>query len=231
MQLIEAGIAEVRSAVITLKRAGHPLNFTLFPMIHLGAPEFYQAVALRLADCDIVVTEGVQSDSVLTRALTSVYRTMANSERLGLVVQDIDYSALAAKGIEIITPDMTAGQFDRGLRKLPWREKAAIAALAPALATAFRVFGTRRVLASYLSLDNDEPGPSGAMPALDTLIVDDRDDLLTQSLTSIAQTRGDEAITVGVVYGAEHMIAVVRGLRRLGYKAIKAYLLTVFELD
>ncbi len=234
MQLIEASVIGVRSAVITLQRPGHPLHFTLFPMIHLGAAEFYRAVAARLAECDVIVTEGVSSDSVLTRALTSTYRKSANSARLGLVVQDIDYAALAAKGIEVIRPELTAEQFDRGLRKLPWKEKAAVATFTPVLATAFRLFGTKEVLGRYLNLDDDDdsnPDRPNEMPGLAKLIVDDRDELLTQALGSIAQTRGEESLDVGVVYGAEHMIAVVRSLTRLGYKPRKGDWLTVFTYE
>src|SRR5262249_26134922 len=158
---------------ITLQRAGHPLRFNLFPMIHLGAAEFYQAVQARLADCDVIVAEGMASDSALTRALTSTYRASANSERLGLVVQDIDYAALAAKGIRVITPDMRGEHLGRGWTKLPGLEKATIVAVAPSLATALRLFGPRRVLASFLTLDDssneDDPSRSDVLPKLDKL--------------------------------------------------------------
>lgn len=234
MQLIEVSMIGVRSAVITLQRPGHPLHFTIFPMVHLGADGFYQAVAARLAQCDVIVTEGVSSDSVLTRALTSTYRRSAKSERLGLVVQNIDYAPLAARGIEVIRPELTADQFDRGLRKLPWKEKAAIATLSPVAAIAFRLFGTRQVLSRYLNLDDDDddnPDRPNELPGLARLILDDRDELLTRTLGSIAQTRGEEPIDVGVVYGAEHMIAVVRSLARLGYRPRKGAWLTVFDYE
>ena len=44
MQLVEVSNAGVRSAVITLEAAGTPVRIVLFPMIHLGTPDYYRAV-------------------------------------------------------------------------------------------------------------------------------------------------------------------------------------------
>ncbi len=48
MQIIEVTELAVRSAVIRLRRTGTPLQFVLYPMIHMAEPAFYAAVTRRL---------------------------------------------------------------------------------------------------------------------------------------------------------------------------------------
>jgi pheromone shutdown protein TraB len=65
---------------------------------------------------------------------------------------------------------------------------------------------------------------------MDLLLVDQRDRLLIEALSEIHQTRGTEPLTVAVVYGAQHMIAVVHVLSaRFGYVPRVGDWLTVFD--
>ena len=73
MQITEVNVSGVRTAVITVSRPGTPLLFVFFPMIHIGAPAFYQAVTGRIAQRDLVVAEGVSGWPVATEALMLAY--------------------------------------------------------------------------------------------------------------------------------------------------------------
>jgi hypothetical protein len=233
MQLTEVSVTGVRSAVITLQRAGTPLRIRLFPMIHLGTAAFYQQVAGQLGECQVVVAEGV-GRSILTRALTSAYRTPGRSRRLGLTVQEIDYAALESAGVSVVRPDVTSEQLRQGWRSVPWVQRTCVLAMAPVFGIAFRIFGTRRVLARYLAVE-DLPTTEDhllrqKLPQLTAMILDDRDRLLIGALVTLIQRRSEEPVVIGVVYGAEHMVAVVRALAGCGFRPRRAEWLTVFDL-
>jgi hypothetical protein len=232
MQLIETSVVGVRSAVITMQRPGAQLCIKLFPMLHLGTAAFYKQVTERLSRCQVVVVEGVGGQSVLTRALTMAYRSPARSKRLGLVVQDIDYGALAIAGVELVTPDLTGEQVSRGWRTVPWLHRLGVVASVPVFGLGLRLFGSRYMLGRYLATDDlptelDEQVRE-LSPAMTKLIVDDRDRLVAEALDALVSARGAEPIVVGVVYGAGHMPAVVHALAACGFKPRNAEWLTVF---
>ena len=231
MQLIEVSVTGVRSAVITLRHRESPLVFVLVPMLHLGTDAFYQEVAERLSRCDLVVAEGVGGRSVVLTALTLAYRLPGRRRRLGLVMQHID---LAGLGVPVIRPDMTAGEFRLGWRDVPVLQRTLVVCLAPAVAVAFWLVGTRRMLARYANLDDlpdqiqsqvrDQAGE------LEELLVDRRDGLLILALDTIYDEHRNEPMTVAVVYGAGHMPAVVHHLAAAyGYRPREANWLTVFD--
>ncbi|MFG2943026.1 hypothetical protein [Streptomyces sp. NPDC048282] len=236
MQFIEVtGLAGVRSAVIRFRRPGSGLEFLLFPMIHLGEARFYREVTSRLRErCDLVVAEGVGEGSPGADALVASYARLDGHERLGLVVQDIDFDSL---GVPVINPDMSGAEFEHGFRRLPLQERVVLAAVVPAMVAGMRMFGTRRYLARHLTtedlLTDAEEAAQDALPGLDDLVMRRRDRLLTRALTD-AHRAWDErsgGFTVGVVYGAEHMRAASRTLTELGYHAADAEWLTVFLVE
>ena len=229
MQIIEVSAVGVRSAVITLSREPTPLRFFLFPMVHLGTPAFYQAVTARVGECDLVVAEGV-GKTLITRALTLAYRLPGRSRRLDLVVQRIDFASL---GIPVIRPDITTEQFRKRWRAIPVLPRLAVWCLVPPFAVGLRLFGTRRFIGRFLSLD-DQPRwadqADGRFGSLFELLVQHRDELLLDALASIHEAHGAEPVTVAVVYGAGHMPAVIHGmLDRYGYQPRGAEWLTIFD--
>lgn len=221
-----------RSAVITLRAPRTPMRITLFPMIHLGTPDYYRSVTARLASSDLIIAEGVSGRSAAARALTLAYRLPAHSHRLALTVQHIDYASL---GIPVIRPDITAPQFRTRWRALPLPQRLMAWTLVPAFAVAFTLLGTRRTLSRYLAIDDlpaaGEEQARQATRQLTELILDHRDDLLIDCLSAVHEARHAEDIEVAVVYGAGHMRALAHQfLQRYGYRPRTAEWLTIFDL-
>jgi hypothetical protein len=230
VQIVEVtDLAGLRVVVWPFRRPGTPLSFLLFPMIHLGEARFYAEVAERLRSCDLLVVEGIGGRSASLRALTS-YKQLAGVERLGLVLQDIDVRAL---GVELIRPDMDAEDLDAGWRRVPWTERAAARVLLPAVNWGLRLVGTRRMLADHMAMNDLPEGldlEDLPFAGIDDLVVDQRDRRLVDALAAIHAGRSHEPITVGVVYGAAHMRAVIRALWALGYRPGGGEWLTVFGI-
>ncbi|MFF4503262.1 hypothetical protein [Streptomyces sp. NPDC001401] len=236
MQFIEVtGLAGVRSAVIRFARPGTGLTFVLFPMIHLGEAAFYREVAARLRrDCDLVVAEGVGEGSAGADALVASYKRLDGHERLGLVVQDIDFHAL---GLPVVCPDMSGAEFQEGFRRLPLKERAMVATVIPAMTAGMRLLGTRRWLARHLALEDlmseSEEAVADFWPGLDDLVLRRRDRLLGKALTDFDRGYAGRTgpFTIAVVYGAGHMRAASETLAGLGYHAADAEWITVFTVD
>jgi hypothetical protein len=231
VQLVEVSVTGVRSAVVTLRAPGRPQRILLFPMLHLGAPGFYADVTARLARCAVVVAEGIRERSLITRAVTISYRLPGRRSRLGLVVQEINYSGLET---QVIRPDMTGRQLRAGWRAVPLVQRAAVLAMAPIVGATFWLLGTRRMLARYAAVE-DLPGAAEVImrertEALTDLLLDRRDALLAAALDEILEQRRDEALDIAVVYGAAHMPALTRYLlARYGFRPREAEWLTVFD--
>ncbi|MFF3946562.1 hypothetical protein ACFYYN_17210 [Streptomyces sp. NPDC001902] len=235
MQYIEVTeLAGVRSAVIRFRSRGTALTFELYPMVHLAEPAFYAEVTARLrASCDLVIAEGVRGGTAAL-ALTRSYRSLAGHERLGLVVQDIDFATL---GVPVVCPDMTGEEFDDRWRRVPLRERATLAALIPVYVAGMRLLGTRRFLARHLQLEDlpgdDEVEAAEFWTGTDDLVVHRRDRLLIDAVTHVHHARAGrpEPFTAGILYGAGHMRAVTTALMDLGYTPAGSQWLTVFTLD
>jgi hypothetical protein len=231
VQLIEVSVTGVRSAVVTLRAPDRPQRILLFPMLHLGAPSFYADVTARLGRCAVVLAEGIRERSLITQALTISYRLPGRRSRLGLVVQEINYSGLEA---QVIRPDMTGRQLRAGWRTVPVMHRVVVLAVAPIMGALFWLLGTRRMLARY-AVAEDLPDAAETMirdraQALTELLLDRRDALLAAALDELLEQRRDEVIDIAVVYGAAHMPAVTRCLAAsYGFRPRSAEWLTVFD--
>jgi len=82
VQIVEVTEESVRAVELRLCRPDGALQFLLYPMIHIGDPEFYADVSRRLALADVIVAEGV-GDTMTTFGLTSAYRMLADDEEHG----------------------------------------------------------------------------------------------------------------------------------------------------
>ncbi|WP_410582884.1 hypothetical protein [Amycolatopsis sp. lyj-108] len=230
MEIIVVNELGVRAVVLTLRAKGSALRFRLFPMVHLGTQAYFDAVRRQANDCDVVVAEGVGDAGSVSR-MTASYRLAARNKRLGLVVQDLKADSFT---VPTIRPDLDGPAFSEGWRRVPLGDRLMVSLLAPALGTFLRGFGTRGMLARFMTVDDEDDSwvdSAGAMPEFDDLIVGSRDKLLVDALAGLHEQRGHEPVTIGVVYGAEHMRAVVRELRtRFGYVVRDAEYVTVFTL-
>lgn len=246
MQIIEVSVVGVRSAVLRLTRPDTPLRFEIFPMIHIGEPAFYAAVADRLRGCDLIVAEGVGRPATAdaargpasradrpaaVAALTASYEIPAWFERSGLVEQHIPYHAF---GVPVRYPDMTNEQFAAGWRAVPWWQRAFTMVAAPLVGLDRLAFGSRRALARDMELSDvdwhDQFADIESMDELMALLGEQRDRLLVAELDQIHCQRMHDAITVAVVYGAAHVAPAIHGMRALHrYGVRSAEWLTVFD--
>lgn len=232
MQFIEKNSFNVRSAIYRLKKEDG-LEFILFPMIHFGSKEYYAEVSQRLAECDLILAEGV--DSKKANLLTRSYRIVKKIKRMDLVTQQ---EGMKVSGFreKIVATDMEGHAFDEHWSSLPLTLKAQIFFLMPVYVIYLFLFGTRETIAENIAVE-DLPSSQEILfqdddfDKLDALLIDERDRRLIQHIESLHQTNGKDKKTVGVVYGAMHMRNVTGFLlRKLNYRVAKAEWITVFDL-
>ena len=230
MQIVEVTETAVRTAELQLERRQSPLRFVLYPMMHVGSPDFYAEVSRRLRAADVVVAEGGDR-SRAAWTLTAGYRALADDTRRQLMVQHLDYPP----GAEIVRPDLQGEDFDARWQTVP-RWQRALARGATGVAVAGQAaFGDRwlQLVLEHVTLDdlptNEEALTKQPLPDIDRVVMDERDKLLLTALLDLHERRHDEQAVVAVVYGAEHMRAVVPHLGRLGYRVRAGAWLTVLR--
>ncbi|RZQ61710.1 hypothetical protein [Amycolatopsis suaedae] len=227
MQIVDVSTLWVRVVVTRMRRAGTPLEFVLFPMLHVGEARYYAEIRRRIAECDVVVAEGMPR-SAQTALLTAVYRVMRFKR--GLVVQNL---RLAELDIPLVRPDMTAGQLRESWRRVPWTSRVLMWSLIPVAALLVLLTGTRATMARHAAVDDDTiVDEAGELPpGMEELVVDERDRLLVDALFTLHERRSAEPLRVAVVYGAGHMPAVVGALmKRYRYVPRDAEYVTAFSL-
>jgi hypothetical protein len=233
MQFIEKNSFNVQSAIYLLKSDNSNLRFALFPMIHVGSKEYYDEVSRRLAQCDLILAEGVRSKKV--EILTFSYRIVKKIKRMNLVTQReaLKTSAFSEK---FINADMDGRVFDERWASLPTILKAQLALIIPIYVIYLFIFGTRELIASHLAVD-DLPSRDELLnydqsfEPFDALILDERDRHLIGQIQKLHQTSDQGNKLVGIVYGARHMRTIVRFLMgKLSYRIIGAEWITVFDL-
>jgi hypothetical protein len=236
MQIIEVTDLGVRAAVIRLRRRESPLQFVIYPMIHMAKASFYTDVAVRLRRADVVVVEGVgagdRRGSVLVSALTLSYRVLKFNRRVGLVQQNIDYAAL---GKQLIHPDVSGGEFREGWRRVPLKDRLMLWLVLPVVVIG-RLFGGTAAIWSKAMEVEDLPSTfdeemADRTPELSEAFAGERDVRLLDALSRLHRERSHEAVEVAVVYGAGHVAKIVHELNRQhGYRPRSADWLTVTDL-
>jgi hypothetical protein len=225
MQVLEWSIFGLRSARRTFRHADRDLVVTLFPMVHLAEPAFFDRVHDDASGHDVVIVEGI--DSPVTRRLTRAYRWAA-AGRLGLVAQG-RYPRERARTIHA---DLSPEAFERLWRSAPRRERYFLEAGAAVYGLWLRVAGTRAAIGRALDT-TDLPDRDAILmwsertaPLLDALL-DARDAVLCRTLRGVL----DEAKpprSVAVVYGAGHMEALGRCLGEAGFRPAESEWIGVF---
>lgn len=233
MQFIEKTSLNVRSAVYHLKSDDSGLEFVLFPMIHVGSKDFYDEVSQRLAACDLILAEGVNSRK--GDLLTLSYRIVKKIRRMDLVTQQ-EGMKVSLFHEKIVNSDMEGRAFDEHWSALPFSLKAQLFFFVPVYVIYLFLFGTRETIAENIALE-DLPSSDEVLfqdesfEKLDSLLIDERDRRLIDSLGKLHDSNRHDKKIVGVVYGAMHMRHVISFLlHQLNYRVAKAEWVTVFDL-
>jgi len=214
MQFIESSMLGVRSARLSFARGGSAVRVTLFPMIHIGEPDFYDATYKDALSHDVVLIEGVRSPVVLR--ITRSYRWLIGSKAMaGLVVQP----PIAVEGADarMVLADLSREEFEREWRDVPLWQRVVLYLLAPVVGLRRR-YVSRARLAKDMSCD-DQPSLSEMLAmtpetgALTSAMLDARDRRLLQKLNAEIDAASETSLRVAIVYGALHMRAVARELR------------------
>lgn len=233
MQFIEKNSLNVRSAVYHLKHDDSGLEFLLFPMVHVGSKEFYDEVSRRLAACDLILAEGVNSKK--GNLLTLSYRIVKKIRRMNLVTQQEGMNVSGFRE-RIVNTDMEGRAFDAHWSALPLSLRAQLFFFIPIYVVYLLLFGTRETLADNIAIE-DLPSSDEILfqdesfDELDSLLIDERDRRLIDSIGKLHGSYGQDKKIVGVVYGAMHMRNVTSFLLcKLNYRVTKAEWVTVFDL-
>jgi hypothetical protein len=232
MQIVESTVWLVRTARLTLISPRSTLEITLFPMIHIGEPEFFDTVYADAFDHDVALVEGVKSP--VMRSITRAYGWVSRS--LTLVVQP----AYPANGIcraMIVHADLSAEEFADEWRNVPWWLRVSSPALITLAGLWWNWFGSSKLLAKNLGMDDlprrDEIlNFNPEMASLHRVILDARDARLVERLCEQIERRDPTIRRLAVVYGAQHMRAVLHALGdRYGYRAVRSEWLRVFPVE
>src|SRR5688572_15388634 len=233
MQFIEKNSFNVRSAIYCLQKDGQGLEFILFPMIHIGSQEFYDDVSDRLAKCDLILAEGV--DSRKASLLTRSYRIVKRIRRMDLVTQQ-EGMKVASFRDKLMNADMELRAFDEQWSSLPLALRAQIFFLVPVYVIYLFLVGTRETIAENIAVE-DLPSSNEVLlqdddfDKLDALLIDERDRRLIRNIANLDEANGKDKKTVGVVFGAMHMRNITGFLlHKLKYRIAKAEWVTVFDL-
>ena len=232
MQFIEKNSFNVRSAVYRLKKDGSALEFLIFPMIHVGSPEFYDEISKRLASCDLVLAEGVKSRRA--NLITLSYRIVKHIRRMELVTQH-DGMRVERFREKLLHADIDGDAFNERWSRLPISLRLQLAVLVPVFVVYLFLFGTRETLAENIALD-DLPSSDEILLSdedfepLDSLIIDERDRILNEHIARLDNQQQDAKL-IGIVYGAGHMRSTMKFLmQKLNYRIAKAEWVKVFDL-
>lgn len=202
-------------------------------MVHLGGASFYEAVDTDAGAHDAMLVEGVGSPVVAR--ITRAYRWIEGAKRIGLVVQPRTPAQQHAQAA-IIHADLPKDEFERHWRKVPLYMRLLLYAGAPLYALHCRWFGSRAKLAKALALD-DLPSRAETLgwrpeyESIDEAIVTARDQQLVTVMGDYLDTAPAEPRRLAIVYGAQHMRAVVKELvGRRHYRCVKSEWMLVFPL-
>ncbi|MEV6304811.1 hypothetical protein AB0M02_35740 [Actinoplanes sp. NPDC051861] len=208
MQLTEMSVIGIRTAVTVFRRRPGGLRFVVIPTIHVGRPDYYQAIAERLRSCVAVVAEQYDGPSSTGMAYAAALRLTRQRIGRDLVHQDIDYGAL---GVPIIFPDAVEGLEAGPDRTLPRNGWIDVALLTPPLALDMALTSREWIAERDLEVDDDT---EFELPTkwLQRKVMTERDELLLGVLREIDGEFADEDMEVAVVFGAAHMPTVVREL-------------------
>jgi hypothetical protein len=135
----------------------------------------------------------------------------------------------------LIHADLSGQEFERLWRKVPLPIRLLLYGMVPAYALRLRWFGTRTSIAKDHVLEDitsrDEAlrwSPDYATLGHAVLLA--RDERLLEVMGHYIERRAPAARRLAIVYGAQHMRAVIRELTRRGFQPVKSDWMTVFSI-
>ncbi|WP_108810801.1 hypothetical protein [Sphingorhabdus sp. Alg231-15] len=223
MQIIESTVFGVRSAIFRFENAERSSSFTLFPMVHVADRSFYDEVLKRLASCDVILTEGVRTKT--GTLLTASYRYFTKNQKLGLVLQST--MSLDNLTADIRHADVASGDFSKKWAELPFLPRFLIPIIAPVYGLYLRYFGTRESIGKSMGLDLHDHNDAilddnEIVEKMEEVILDWRDKHLIGIINGHIQQTEDDKKSVGIVFGARHMRAVIHHLHKQNYKVTRS---------
>lgn len=210
IQFVRGDLAAVGRT--TMSHPEHELRVSLYPVFHIGSPEFYSALSEDLGRFRVFLLEGVR-----WRGWKGPLYDLA-ARNLGLVTQQ-EHLHLPS-GSERVSLDMSEAEFAREARALPPQWRALLWFLRPVLWPLTSTETGRQSIwdsfskASYLRGLRDPESP------LTELIKTKRDRVMSEQLRVFVQdpARIQQGGLVAVVAGAAHMPVLYRTLRDCGFE-------------
>lgn len=233
MQLLDSSDLGLRSARLTFRSSSSNVTITLFPMVHLGGAPFYDAVHRDAGGHDAILVEGFRSP-VATR-ITRAYRWIEGAKHIGLIVQPHPPAQSPAQAA-IIHADLSKDEFERHWRKVALHLRLALYVAAPLYAIHCRWFGSRAKLAKSLALDDlrsraETLGWRPEFETIDKAIITVRDQRLVAVMGDYLDRAPAEPRRLAIVYGAQHMRAVIQELvRNRNFHCAKSEWMLIFPL-
>jgi hypothetical protein len=233
VQFIESSMLGVRSARLSFASRASPVRITLFPMVHVGEPEFYEATFEDALSHDVVLLEGVRSP--ITTRVTRSYRWLVGSKAMtGLVVQP--RFPVEGGTARVVYADLSGEEFEKEWRAAPAWQRAFIYVFAPVIGLQRR-YSTKAQLAKNMSCE-DQPSMRELLAmtpetgALTQAILHSRDQRLLEKLEAELNGSLEPPRTVAIVYGAAHMRAVVREItENRNFNVVASEWRTILNLD
>lgn len=218
----------LRTARMLFRHRDRPASVTLFPMVHVGEAAFYAEAYADAFSHDVTLVEGVKSPVV--RHLTRSYRWL-DFRALDLVLQP-KVPPQEEVASRIVHADLSTDEFHREWRQVARWLRGVIFLLAPLVGLRRRLTGSREKLAHRMSLEDRRSAEEVltwrvAKEGLARSLIHARDERLLECLA--AEIEGGEP-RIAVVYGAQHMRAVVRELSRRGFHCSESRWQTIFSL-
>ncbi len=229
MRIVEVErFREMRHAVITLRRRRDGnMRVVLVPMAHVAHPEFYRQVTRQLEGCDVILTEGIgKGGPRWVRLITIAYELMPYVHR-SVILQPRNVDLLPPGARQIwadvsgreIASDLRAGLGRRGLAYylvLGAAVGLVGAVVGPSL---FIIRGVNAVLPARIPPYGYHT-PRERTRNSDPASIDiRRNRRLFAELDRLDDAHRGEELTVGVVYGANHIAEVFLHLFvRRGYR-------------
>ncbi|MEO4000773.1 hypothetical protein [Mesorhizobium sp. CAU 1732] len=231
MQILETSPLGLRAAHTVFVSRDSSVSVTLYPMVHVGEDQFYRQVFEKAFFSDVVLTEGLRSS--VNRNLTRSYRWL-DFRKLRLVRQPRTPTQENVPA-RIVLADLAPEEFHHEWRKIPLWIRLFVAVLAPLYGIYLRYFASRERLAENMSLEDRKSaaeilGWSGEVESLENALLHSRDKRLVECLARELDSSSGETKQIAVVYGAQHMRAVLRELSRRGFYSAGSTWHTIFAL-